>query len=297
MAFQKYLKYKYKYFCLRNKPTLDWGNGDKNVKQNLALGEMLSFEGMNEQDWMLLQKIYHPDVYVEKSNGEKTHGFENHLNTIKEMYIKTPDLKFTSHEVQFGSGNWTAVVQNLRGTNDGKIFYMKTCSLIRWIDGRILEQHIYFPTEKINMNAYLGEKYGDIKCLNLDGNVNTNLINICAINFEGYNKQDWGKVSSFFDKNITSRFSDGTIVEGLDKNMEFMKSSLNWSSDFKTILHKQFGSGNWTAVSMYFQGTFTGELELSNGETIKPTGEKIKMNHCSLGYWESGKLKESWIFT
>lgn len=177
---EKYIKYKLKYIDLKQKqiggenefvnnsvqnftnlvPSFDSGNGDEKVKRHLALCEKLNFEGANKQNWNLIRKIYDENVAIIMSNGTTIKGIDKHIEEMKKMYELAPDTKVISHGIQFGSGDWTAVTQNMKGTFTGPMkdfngkgtiiqpngnkFTMQACSIIRWKNDKIIEERIFW---------------------------------------------------------------------------------------------------------------------------------------------------------
>lgn len=159
----KYIKYKAKYDNLSKQyhyninmiPTHDNGNGDAEVKRHLALLEYLNFEGVNKRNWDIIQELYDPDVTVVMPNGVTIRGFDKHLVEIKKMFDNSPDIKIVEQQVQFGSGDWTAVTQVMEGHSDSayidganintinNFFRTSLCSLIRWKNDRIFIEIVY----------------------------------------------------------------------------------------------------------------------------------------------------------
>ena len=172
---QKYLKYKSKYHQLKKgqtggmtiipeklEPSFDSGKGDDTVRYRLALVELLNFKGSNNQDWDLMKRIYDENVVMKMSDGTETVGIEKAIKMMKEMYVTSPDIKVVEHKIQFGSGNWTAAAQMMKGTftgpmtdpktgkvyqPTGKEYTMYACSLLKWNDqNRIIEENIFFDS-------------------------------------------------------------------------------------------------------------------------------------------------------
>ena len=174
----KYFKYKNKYENLKaqrqNKlePMFDSGNGDKQVKRHLALCEILNFEGANKLNWDIIRQIYDPNVKVIMPDGTEISGIEKHIELMKIMYNMAPDIKIISHGIQFGSGDWTVVTQNMSGTftgifkthmgkninPTGNKFEIQVCSLIKWKNYRIIEERVFSD------DAYFNKQLGISSC-------------------------------------------------------------------------------------------------------------------------------------
>ena len=206
---------------------------------------------------------------------------------MKIMYNMSPDVKITSHGIQFGSGDWTVVTQNMSGTftgifktptgksikPTGNKFEIQVCSLLKWKNDRIIEERIFSDDDNfnkqlginncdlLNSNKYYSKylkykiKYNELKkkLEKQRGRGENTLINkyleiYHIINFEGFNKRNWDLVRKFFYPNMIATFSNGTKIIGLEENIKIMKESLKFAPDTQVISHKiQFGSGEWTS--------------------------------------------------
>ncbi|MBI3235297.1 MAG: polyketide cyclase, partial [Bacteroidetes bacterium] len=59
----------------------------------------------------------------------------------------------------------------------------------------------------------------------------------------------------------------------------------------------RFGSGNMTAVTGVFEGTFTKPMPIGNGKFIQPTGKAFKMPMATIGIWGTdGAMIEEHLF-
>ena len=55
-------------------------------------------------------------------------------------------------------------------------------------------------------------------------------------------------------------------------------------------------SGDYTAVTGVFEGTFTQPMPIGNGKTIKPTGKAFKLPMCTVGHWKGGVMDVEYLF-
>lgn len=181
----KYIKYKSKYQQLKQlqtggfnlddiKPSFDSGNGDKKVKRNLALYEIMTLEGSNKQNWNFVKQFWDENVVVISFDGNIIKGRDQQLNNMKMMYTFAPDTKIISTELQFGSGDWIAVANTMTGTfmnpiqlpggiliqPTGKKFIMKSCILMRWINDKIVEFRVFWDQKSFE------EQLGICQCNN-----------------------------------------------------------------------------------------------------------------------------------
>ncbi len=144
---------------------------DDNVKRYLALYEYLNFKGAYNQNWNIIREIYDENVTIRMANNPGFKGIDVQIKMMKEMYHMAPDTKIISHNVQFGSGDWTAVEQTMTGTFTGEMktesgktylptgrkFEMKACSLTYWKNDKIIEETLFWDsghfTKQIGINS------------------------------------------------------------------------------------------------------------------------------------------------
>ena len=108
------------------------------VSRNLHSMEELDFKGFNAGDWHGVFARYHTDdVLVEVHGQPPTHGIEEHIAAVKGLVESVGDgLQIKSHQIRFGSGEWTCVVGELEGGN-------KMVTVARWRAGAIAEEYIW----------------------------------------------------------------------------------------------------------------------------------------------------------
>ncbi len=319
----KYIKYKTKYINLQKKSMV---GGNAKVKQHLALCEKLNFEGANKHNEQIVRQIYDKNVLVRMSSGETITGIDQLLKFMMQMYKLAPDCKIVSHGIQFGSGDWTAVIQNMQGTftgdlktPDGKVipptgkeFKMEVLSLLKWKDNKIIEERDYWDEGTFNKqigvsNCKLFEasnqKGGAGKITNYptfdsgegDDKVRKNLARSEQLSAESANTPEhFALFKKLHDQNVVVRSSDGTVIKGLDKHFENMKQMYLLAPDVKVKQEVQFGSGDWIASGMIMTGTFTGVLKIPGKEMkeVKGTGKKFKMYTAVLMHWKNDKIVE-----
>ena len=173
----KYLKYKAKYINFKKAqlggnnvadvnmvPSFDNGDGDTKVKRHLALLERFSAEGSQGPNWDMVKQLYDENIKFVAPDGTVIQGLDNQIKNMQQMYVAAPDVKVTSHNIQFGSGDWTAASQIMEGTftgvlqkpdgttiqGTGKKFKMAACSLLRWKNDKIIEEHVFWNDAEFN---------------------------------------------------------------------------------------------------------------------------------------------------
>ena len=77
-----------------------------------------------------------------------------------------------------------------------------------------------------------------------------------------------------------------------------MKALFVYAPDTRIKEHPiRFGSGNMTAVTGVFEGTFTKPMPIGNGKFIQPTGKAFKMPMATIGIWgPDGTMIEEHLF-
>lgn len=184
----KYEKYKNKYNLLKQnninikggnletrlEPHLDSGDGDEKVKKNLVLTEKMT-EQDNLQNWNFIRNIYDENLVVVSFDGTVTKGRDKHLENMKQMFVMAPDVKVKTI-IQFGSGDWVALIQIMTGTFTGAIkiptgqtiqptnkkFKMNSCVLMRWKNEKIVEFRTFWDQKSFEQQLGLSENKNNI---------------------------------------------------------------------------------------------------------------------------------------
>lgn len=177
---KQYLKYKQKYISLKLsqkggngvnggngavkldpnfvKNVRDDGNGDAQVKRNLALGETF-VKAFNERNWDVSASLLDENMVSIMPDGTRIGGRDKFLKMSKEMLESIPDAKLPPSELQFGSGDYVAVIDGMTGTFNGKPMVMPDGTVLRptgkpvkdrhfgilkWKNDKIVEQKMMF---------------------------------------------------------------------------------------------------------------------------------------------------------
>lgn len=118
-----------------------------------------------------------------------------------------------------------------------------------------------------------------------------------TLDYEVFSNQQWHRFKESHAKNIKVYWPDGHVTEGLDVHLEDMKKLFVHAPDTRIKEHPiKFGSGNYTAVTGVFEGTFTKPMPIGNGKFIQPTGMAFKMPMATVGIWENGVMIEEHLF-
>lgn len=118
-----------------------------------------------------------------------------------------------------------------------------------------------------------------------------------TLDYTVFSNQEWNRLHESHAKNVRVFWPDGHLTQGIDVHIEDLKKLFVHAPDTRIKQHPiKFGSGNFTAVTGVFEGTFTKPMPLGNGQFIQPTGKAFKMPMATIGIWENGVMKEEHLF-
>ncbi len=131
-----------------------------------------------------------------------------------------------------------------------------------------------------------------------DATLAKNLASFDTLDYTVFTNQEWTRLHETHAKDIKVYWPDGHVTEGLEKHIEDLKMLFVYSPDTRIKQHPiRFGSGNMTAVTGVFEGTFTKPMPIGNGKFIQPTGKAFKMPMCTIGIWKpDGTMSEEHLF-
>jgi len=131
-----------------------------------------------------------------------------------------------------------------------------------------------------------------------DATLAKNLASFDTLDYTVFTNQEWTRLHETHAKDIKVYWPDGHMTEGLEKHIEDLKMLFVYAPDTRIRQHTiRFGSGNMTAVTGVFEGTFTKPMPLGNGKFIQPTGKAFKMPMCTIGIWKpDGTMSEEHLF-
>lgn len=131
-----------------------------------------------------------------------------------------------------------------------------------------------------------------------DATINTNLERFDTLDFTVFSNQQWARLSESHASDIKVYWPDGHMTEGIQKHIEDLKALFVFAPDTRIKEHPiRLGSGNLTAVTGIFEGTFTKPMPIGNGKTIQPTGKAFKLPMCTVGIWKTdGTMSEEHLY-
>ena len=131
-----------------------------------------------------------------------------------------------------------------------------------------------------------------------DGTISKNLAKFDTLDYTVFTNQQWDRLHESHAADIKVYWPDGHMTEGIDKHIEDLKALFVFAPDTRIKEHPiRIGSGNLTAVTGVFEGTFTKPMPIGNGKTIPPTGKAFKLPMCTVGVWKAdGTMSEEHLF-
>jgi len=131
-----------------------------------------------------------------------------------------------------------------------------------------------------------------------DESIGKNLEKFDTLDFTVFSNQQWDRLHESHATDIKVFWPDGHMTEGIEQHIEDLKALFVFAPDTRIKEHPiRLGSGNTTAVTGVFEGTFTQPMPIGNGKTIPPTGKAFKLPMCTVGVWKAdGTMSEEHLF-
>jgi hypothetical protein len=119
-----------------------------------------------------------------------------------------------------------------------------------------------------------------------------------TLDYTVFSNQEWTRMHESHSNDIIVHWPDGHTTTGLEKHIEDLKAMFVYAPDTRIKEHPiRFGSGNMTAVTGVFEGTFSKPMPIGNGKFIQPTGKAFKMPMATIGIWGAdGTMTEEHLF-
>jgi hypothetical protein len=118
-----------------------------------------------------------------------------------------------------------------------------------------------------------------------------------TLDYTVFSNQQWQRFHESHGQNIKVYWPDGHVTTGLAKHIEDMKALFVYAPDTRIKQHPiRFGSGDFTAVTGVFEGTFTKPMPIGGGKFIQPTGKKFSIPMATIGIWKNGVMTEEQLF-
>ena len=126
-----------------------------------------------------------------------------------------------------------------------------------------------------------------------------NLATFDTLDYTVFSNQEWTRLHESHSKDVKVNWPDGHFTVGIEKHIADLSAMFVYAPDTRIKQHPvRFGSntGEWTAVTGVFEGTFTKPMPIGGGKFIQPTGKAFKMPMCTIGHWKDGMMIEEYLF-
>ena len=125
-----------------------------------------------------------------------------------------------------------------------------------------------------------------------------NLDTFDTLDFEVYSGQKWDRLQESHAQDIVVHYPDGSTTTGIDAHIEALSPMFVFAPDTRIKEHPiRFGSGEWTGVIGFIEGTFTQPMPTPDGQQIAPTGKPFRMRMATIGRWnKDGVMAEEFLF-
>jgi len=120
----------------------------------------------------------------------------------------------------------------------------------------------------------------------MQATIEKNLAAFDTLDYVVFSNQEWTRLHESHAKDIKVYWPDGHMTQGIDVHIADLSAMFVYAPDTRIKVHPiRFGSGNMTAVTGVFEGTFTKPMPIGGGKFIQPTGKAFKMPMCTIGIW------------
>ncbi|MFS4469868.1 ester cyclase [Chryseobacterium sp. T20] len=135
---------------------------DQIVSKNLETFQTLDFVVFSNEEWSRLHESHAKDIIVHFPDGHIEKGIEQHINTLKAMFVYAPDTKIKEQPFRLGKDNLTAVMGYMEGTftkpmplpdgtfmqPTGKKFKLPMATIAVWnAEGTMSEEYLFWDNK------------------------------------------------------------------------------------------------------------------------------------------------------
>lgn len=118
-----------------------------------------------------------------------------------------------------------------------------------------------------------------------------------TLDFVVYSNQEWERLHESHAENILVYYPDGSTTVGLEDHIAALEPMFVFAPNTKINVHPiRFGTGEYTAVTGYIEGTFSEPMPIGDGNFIDPTGKSFKLPMVTIGLWKNGVMYEEHLF-
>lgn len=118
-----------------------------------------------------------------------------------------------------------------------------------------------------------------------------------TLDYTVFSNREWSRLHESHAKDIKVHFPDGHIENGLEQHIKTLQAMFVYAPDTRIKEHPiKFGSGDFTAVMGWMEGTFTQPMPIGGEKFIQPTGKKFRIPMATIGIWKNGTMSEEYLF-
>jgi len=130
-----------------------------------------------------------------------------------------------------------------------------------------------------------------------NGMIAANLATFDTLDYTVFSNQEWTRLHESHAADVKVYWPDGHMTQGIDIHIQDLKALFVYAPDTRIKEHPiRFGSGQFTAVTGVFEGTFTKPMPIGNGKFLQPTGKAFKMPMATIALWKNGVIVEEHLF-
>ena len=131
-----------------------------------------------------------------------------------------------------------------------------------------------------------------------EAQVQANLKRFDQLDFDAYShRKDMKLFAEIHCADVKVVFPDGRTTHGIEQHLKDIEGLFNGTPDSRVTAHPiAFGSGDWTAATGVLEATFSEPMQLPDGSSIPPTGNKVKLNMATIARWKNGCIAEEHLF-
>ncbi|XEV01479.1 hypothetical protein FSHL1_006766 [Fusarium sambucinum] len=246
-----------------------------------------------------------------------------HLEDMRLLYSIYSDGAPHNHDyrISFGEGDWTVVLAQVSGTQDGplpslqgtllpptnKKIHMDLMTIARWNNGWMMEEYLWSDNPFMYRQVGVLPDRPNDNLPDLELNLATPLSTKPGEDHVALNKKSAKEADDALnDGKLTIEslnLDHNALIYGLSDIPMNVTGYIDWLEQFKSAFsdlhlenrpYKQIiGQGDWTATVSMLSGTHDGNLTLPTYLSEKPilsTGKKFDLLHCTIARWQNGKI-------
>lgn len=137
---------------------------ERNTHRHLARFVTLDFYVLAHRNWEELKQSHAKNVLVHWPDGRQAKGLNKHIDELKAVFVYAPDIRVQAERIGFGSGDWTCVMAQIKGTftrpmptphgnkigPTGKSFKIAACTIAHWNKvGLMDEEYLFWDNQSL----------------------------------------------------------------------------------------------------------------------------------------------------